>query len=123
MAQYYESILFKVRALEDIISQSGREALLVNDLIYFFAFDSMGAFGFGLDFGLMRDRKAIDGFRYMRSALGLLGPFTPAIWIARLGFAFIPGLWKVRHWFNMLKFSDNLMNTCMKVSCLRTLLR
>ncbi|KAI7776264.1 Cytochrome P450 [Diaporthe eres] len=116
VAQYYESILVKVRALEDIISQSGSEALLVNDLIYFFAFDSMGAFGFGLDFGLMRDRKPIDGFRYMRSALGLLGPFTPAIWIARLGFSCIPGLWKVRHWFNMLKFSDNLMNTCMKSS-------
>ncbi|KAH8785239.1 cytochrome P450 [Diaporthe sp. PMI_573] len=111
VAQYYESILVKVRVLEEIISQSNREPLLVNDLIYYFAFDSMGAFGFGMDFGLMRDRKPIDGFRYMRSALGLLGPFTPAIWIARLGFAFIPGLWKVKHWFKMLKFSDNCMNT------------
>ncbi|KAF9249319.1 hypothetical protein DTO013E5_8509 [Penicillium roqueforti] len=39
----------------------------------------------------------------------MLGPFSPAIWIPRLGFAFIPSLWKVRHWFHMLEFCDQCM--------------
>lgn len=88
----------------------------MNKLVYAFAFDNMGQFGFGLDFGMMKSGKSVDGYLWMRSALGLLGPFTPAIWIARLGFAFIPGLWKVGHWFKMLEFSDNCMSECIKAS-------
>ncbi|KAK9422880.1 putative Cytochrome P450 [Seiridium unicorne] len=112
--QYYESINTKIRALDEIIDENESKPLCMNDLIDWYAFDAMGSFGFGIDFRSMRDKKACDGFLFMRSALGLLGPFTPAIWIARLGFTFIPGLWKVRHWFQMLKFSDDCMDTCMK---------
>lgn len=115
MASYYESITAKVRVLDSIVSESGSDPVLMNDLIYWYSFDSMGAFGFGTEFGLMTKQKTLDALFYMRSALGLLGPFTPAIWIPRLGFAFIPGLWKVRHWFKMLEFSDKCMDTCMKV--------
>lgn len=65
---------------------------------------------------MMKSGKPVDGYLWMRSALGLLGPFTPAIWIARLGSAFIPALWKVCRWFKMLKFSDECMSDCMKAS-------
>lgn len=98
-----------------MIRESGTQPVHVNEMIYWFAFDSMGSFGFGLEFDLMKNKKSIDGYLNMRSALGLLGPFTPAIWIARLGFAFIPGLWRVRHWFKMLEFSDTCMDACMTV--------
>lgn len=116
MSKYIDSMIAKVRVVGKIIDQSGPGPIHMNDLIYWYAFDSMGAFGFGIEFGLMQARKPIDGFLWMRSALGLLGPFTPAIWIPRLGFAFIPGLWRVRHWFKMLEFSDSCMDKCMKVS-------
>lgn len=115
VAQYYEMIQDQVHTLTGIINERTSEPMSINELIYSFAFDNMGQFGFGLDFGMMKSGEPIDGYLWMRSALGLLGPFSPAIWIARLGFAFIPGLWKVGHWFQMLAFSDMCMSECMKV--------
>jgi cytochrome P450 len=111
---YYERMLVQVRALVSIISEQGRQPLVMNDLMYWFAFDNMGDFGFGHDFGMLRNRKPVDGAFYMRSAISLLGPFSPAIWIPRIAFAFIPGVWKVRHWFQMLEFSDACMDKRMK---------
>ncbi|KAJ6179762.1 hypothetical protein N7519_010223 [Penicillium mononematosum] len=88
--------------------------VLINDLMYFFAFDSMGDFAFSEDFGMMKNKKWHSSIAMLRSALTLLGPFSPAIWIPRLGFAFIPSLWKVRHWFHMLEFCDQCMARRMK---------
>jgi hypothetical protein len=83
--------------------------------MYFFVFDSMGDFAFSEDFGMMKNKKWHSSIAMLRSALTLLGPFSPAIWIPRLGFAFIPSLWKVRHWFHMLEFCDQCMARRMKV--------
>ncbi|KAJ5931968.1 hypothetical protein N7516_006457 [Penicillium verrucosum] len=66
------------------------------------------------DFGMMSSQRWHSSIAMLRSALTLLGPFSPAIWIPRLGFAFIPSLWKVRHWFNMLEFCDQCMARRMK---------
>lgn len=79
VAQYHQSIIAKVQELDRIISQNGTKPLYMNDLIHWFAFDSMGAFGFGIEFGLMKHQGPNDGFLNMRSALGLLGPFTPLL--------------------------------------------
>ncbi|KAH6842173.1 cytochrome P450 [Chaetomium sp. MPI-CAGE-AT-0009] len=76
----------------------------------------MGDFTFGYDFGMLRDRKPVDGAFYKRSSILLLGPFCPAIWLPRIAFAFIPGVWKVRHWFQMLEFSDACMDERIKAS-------
>lgn len=63
----------------------------------------------------MEKREYHAAIRKLRSAITLLGPFSPAIWIPRLGFAFIPGLWKVKDWFGMLAFCDSCMERRMKV--------
>ncbi len=75
----------------------------------------MGDFAFSQDFGMMEKREYNLAITQLRSAITLLGPFSPAIWIPRLGFAFIPGLWKVKDWFAMLRFCDNCMARRMKV--------
>jgi hypothetical protein len=113
---YYERMVAQVRALRKIVDEHGASPLPVNYLMYWFAFDNMGDFGFGHDFGMLRARK--PGAVYMRSAISLLGPFSPAIWIPRIAFAFIPGLWRVRHWFQMLEFSDACMDARMKAGLL-----
>lgn len=101
--------------LETIISEAGTQPVYMNELIHWYAFDSMGDFGFGFDFGMMKKRKWVDGALYLRSAMTLLGPFSPAIWLAKLAFTFIPGKWKVAHWFKMLKVSDACLNARMEV--------
>jgi hypothetical protein len=108
-------VLEKVRTLTSLVALEQSRPVLVNDLMYFFAFDSMGDFAFSEDFGMMENKRWHSSIAMLRSALTLLGPFSPAIWIPRLGFAFIPSVWKVRHWFHMLAFCDQCMARRMKV--------
>lgn len=109
-------MLDKVRTLEKLIQAKTSRPIVMNDLMYFFAFDSMGDFAFSEDFGMMKNQRWHSSIAKLRSALTLLGPFSPAIWIPRLGFAFIPTFWKVGHWFHMLEFCDQCMSRRMKVT-------
>ncbi|KAJ5790938.1 uncharacterized protein N7518_007949 [Penicillium psychrosexuale] len=109
LLQYHRRVVEKVRTLESLVALEESCPVLINDLMYFFAFDSMGDFAFSEDFGMMRNKRWHSSVAMLRSALTMLGPFSPAIWIPRLGFAFIPSLWKVRHWFHMLEFCDQCM--------------
>ncbi|KAI1323412.1 benzoate 4-monooxygenase cytochrome P450 [Xylariaceae sp. FL0255] len=110
LAQYCNRLTSLLKTFVDCVEASGPGPIEINELVYCFAFDSMGEFGFGQDFGLMKKGRLVDGAFYIRSALTLLGPFSPAIWIPRLGFAFIPGFWAVKHWFQMLAYADGLIN-------------
>lgn len=101
--------------LEERIAQGKDRPMLVNDLMRWFSFDLMGDFAFSQDFGMMEKREYHAAIQKLRSAITLLGPFSPAIWIPRMGFAFIPGLWKVKDWFGMLAFCDSCMERRMKV--------
>ncbi|OQE89490.1 hypothetical protein PENNAL_c0014G05119 [Penicillium nalgiovense] len=114
LSQYHRRVVEKVRTLTNLVDLEQSRPVLINDLMYFFAFDSMGDFAFSEDFGMMKNKRWHSSIAVLRSALTLLGPFSPAIWIPRLGFAFIPSLWKVRHWFHMLEFCDQCMARRMK---------
>jgi hypothetical protein len=120
LADYYGRISEHLKVLMKIIEERNGRPIEINDLIIWFAFDTMGDFGFNKDFGMLKGQKWIDGAAWMRSAMTLLGPASPAIWVARIAFAYTPGLWRVKHWFNMLDFADKLMETRMEVfqSCL-----
>ncbi|KAJ5473790.1 hypothetical protein N7475_003356 [Penicillium sp. IBT 31633x] len=114
LLRYHRRVLDKVRTLEKLIQAKTSRPIVMNDLMYFFAFDSMGDFAFSEDFGMMKNQRWHSSIAKLRSALTLLGPFSPAIWIPRLGFAFIPTFWKVGHWFHMLEFCDQCMSRRMK---------
>ncbi|KAL8728064.1 MAG: hypothetical protein Q9166_005664 [cf. Caloplaca sp. 2 TL-2023] len=114
LAEYEPRVLKKVSALRERIMQASSQPVLVNDLMRWFSFDLMGDFAFSEDFGMMQKREYHRAIQMLRSAITLLGPFSPAIWIPRLGFAFIPGLWKVKDWFGMLAFCDSCMERRMK---------
>ena len=115
LEEYDPRVLKKVSGLRERIAQVTGQPVLVNDLMRWFSFDLMGDFAFSQDFGMMEKREYHTAIRMLRSAITLLGPFSPAIWIPRLGFAFIPGLWKVKDWFGMLAFCDSCMERRMKV--------
>ncbi|KAI1410215.1 putative cytochrome P450 [Hypoxylon sp. FL1857] len=114
LAEYLRRTPRQVQTLTEIIDENAYKPMLVNELMYWFAFDSMGDFGFGRDFGMMKNRIWVDGAFYMHSAVTLLGPFSPAIWIPRITFAFAPRVWKLRHWFKMLSFGDSCMSSRIK---------
>ncbi|KAI2616627.1 benzoate 4-monooxygenase cytochrome P450 [Hypoxylon sp. NC1633] len=96
LLHHYESLKRHVKVLESIISEYGETPVVVNDLLHWFAFDSMGDYGFGQDFGLMRERKWSRAATNLHSSLSVLGYLSPR-----------SGLWKVKHWFQMIEFGDN----------------
>ncbi|KAJ5622751.1 cytochrome P450 [Penicillium lividum] len=112
--QYHNRIIDKVNTLVHLIDEQVSRPVYVNDIMYWFAFDSMGDFAFSEDFGMMKSKKWHQIIWMFRYALALLGPFSPAIWIPRLAFEVIPGLWWAKWWFQMLKFCDKCMERRMK---------
>lgn len=96
--------------------------MVVNDIMQWFVFDSMGEFAFKEDFGGMKSGKWHFVVTQQRSALALLGSFNPAIWIIRLALAFAPFFWRVRDRTGMIAFCDSRMERRLKVgtipSCL-----
>ncbi|KAJ6115231.1 cytochrome P450 [Penicillium sp. IBT 16267x] len=114
--QYHHRIMEKVNTLVSLISEQESQPVYINDLMYWFSFDSMGDFAFSEDFGMMKSKKWHHIIWMFRFALALLGPFSPAIWIPRLAFAITPGLWWAKWWFQMLDFCDQCMARRMKRS-------
>ena len=115
--EYLPRIIKQISTLEQVIAHSGSQPLVVNDIISWFAFDSMGEFAFNENFGMMKLGKWHYAVTQQRSALALLGLFSPAIWIIRLAFAFVPFLSRMRDWAGMLAFCDSRMKQRLKVSC------
>lgn len=118
LVKYEARVLRKVRGLYQRVTESKRKPILINDLMRWFSFDLMGDFAFSQDFGMMDRGEYHEAIKMLRRAITLLGPFSPAIWIPRLGFALIPGFWKVKDWFGMLKFCDTCMERRWKVGVL-----
>lgn len=115
-AEYYKIFVDKINIFLEILKQHESEPLLINEFIYWYTFDCMGEFGYRIDFGMLRCQQSLEGYEHMRAAIRLLGPFSPAIWIIRLAFAFLPWVKPVRHWNKMLEFSDQCIDFCLKVN-------
>ncbi|KAI1323417.1 benzoate 4-monooxygenase cytochrome P450 [Xylariaceae sp. FL0255] len=109
ISQYKNRIIARVNMLESIVGQADGQAVHVNDLVHWYSFDSMGDIAFGQEFGMMKNREWVEAALCMRSAITLLGPFIPAIWLSKIAFTYFPGQWKVAHFMKMLEFSASCM--------------
>ncbi|KAI0547129.1 benzoate 4-monooxygenase cytochrome P450 [Xylaria curta] len=113
LSKYYTKLVRHVQIFENFISESAGQPIVINELVSWFTFDCMGDFGFGQDFGMMRERKWLDPIIYMHASWSLLGVFSPAIWVPRISFAFFP-IGKAQDWFKALAFSESLLKTCLE---------
>ena len=111
----------QVERLADLIANHGPQPVLLNDVMSWFAFDSMGKFTFNSDFGMMKSSAWHPAIVQQRGALALLAPLSDAIWLVRLAFAFFPFVGKVRDWNQMVAFCDNAMHKRMQVSSNKSL--
>lgn len=115
---YLPRILRQISTLEQIIALSDSHPLVVNDIMQWFAFDSMGEFAFNENFGMMKSGQWHYAVIQQRSALALLGLLNPAIWIIRLALAFAPFFGRVKDWTGMIAFCDSRMEQRLKVIAL-----
>ncbi|CAG8953351.1 hypothetical protein HYFRA_00003562 [Hymenoscyphus fraxineus] len=86
------------------------EEVVINDVLYWFTFDAMGEFAFGEDFGMMREKKWHFAIGMFRRALSLLGMFSSAMWIIRIGFELFPWAPRARDWLSMEAFCHKQMD-------------
>lgn len=106
----------QISTLEQVIAQFGSQPVKVNDIMQWFAFDSVGEFAFNESFNMMENGKLHCAIAQQRSALALLGPLNSAIWIPRLAFASAPFVWRVRDWFGMIAFCDSQIKKRLQVT-------
>ncbi len=94
---------------------AAKKPVVINDVMYWFAFDSMGEFAFNQDFGMMRRQEWHFAVTLFRRALSVIGIFGPTIWLIRVAFTFLPWFWKIGDWFAMLAFCDQQLHQRIKV--------
>ena len=112
----------QISMFEQVIARSNSQPLVVNDIMQWFAFDSMGEFAFNENFGMMQSGEWHHAVTQQRSALALLGFLNPTIWIIRLAFAFAPFFWRAKDWTGMIAFCDIRMEQRLKVKGLSSIL-
>lgn len=104
----------KVERYIETAASSG-QPVDVTSLCYWFAFDVMGEFAFAESFGMLDDQKYHHVILMLRRALQLLGPFSPVLWLARIGFALFPHVWRMSDWNTMMAYCQEKMKQRIKV--------
>ena len=118
---YVPRILRQVERCAELIAEHNGKPVLLNDVMSWFSFDSMGEFMFNSDFDMMKSSKWHPAIVQQRRALALLAPLNDAIWLVRLIFAFLPFMPYVRDWNQMVAFCDRAMQDRMKVDSIERL--
>lgn len=116
MKDYLPDVRRQVAKLKDVISKSNEAPINMSDLMQMFAFDSMGHFCYDRSFDQIERNQWHDAAVKQRSALSLLGPFTPLPWAIIMAFRFFPGSWKVKDWNDMAGFCEGTMQERITVS-------
>lgn len=107
----------QIDVLINLIDKANSHAVLINDVMQWFAHDSLGEIAFSEGFGMMESGAWHSVIAEQRAALSLLGPMNTVIWLIRIGFAFFPFTLEVRSWNGMVAFCDRVMATRLKVRC------
>ncbi|KAI0969353.1 benzoate 4-monooxygenase cytochrome P450 [Xylaria arbuscula] len=111
---YIPRILSQIKSLQQTIDSFGDSPVPVNDVMQWFAFDSMGELAFNQSFDMLKTAKWHVAAVQQRSAIALLGSFSPTVWAIRLAFSFGSSLGHVRDWLGMVKFCDSCMKRRLK---------
>jgi hypothetical protein len=115
ISDYLPRILAQIDMLQETVARYGTDPVPVNDVMLWFAFDSMGEFAFNQSFDMMKTGKWHKIIKQQRSGLSIMGSMNPVVWAMRLGFAlafFVP---PVSDFISMIAFCEECINNRMKV--------
>ncbi|KAL8951589.1 MAG: hypothetical protein Q9222_002444 [Ikaeria aurantiellina] len=107
-------ILRQVKRLTDLIAKYDGQPVLLNDVMSWFAFDTMGEFLFNSGFDMMHSNSWHPVIVQQRRALALLAPLNDVTWLVQFLFAFLPFVGYVRDWNRTVAFCDDAMQKRMK---------
>lgn len=108
ITEYIPRIISQIETLHTIIASAATNAtpILLNDIMLWFAFDSMGEFAFDQSFNMLKNGTWHRLVIQQRSALALLGSLGHTVWAIRIAFVFFSRFWRIRDWINMISFCD-----------------
>ena len=75
----------------------------------------MGDLTFGKSFQMLENKKAHPVTEMLRKSLEMLGFFTPAPWLMRLGVDLFPRIGVIKQWKALIRYSENQMDERKKV--------
>ena len=106
-----------MKKLESHIEQAATsdKPVHVNSICYWFAFDVMGEFAFAESFGMLDNAQYHHVILMLRKAFKLLGPFSPVLWLARIGLGLFPRTWRMADWNVMMAYCRERMDHRIKV--------
>lgn len=116
--EYIPRILDQIDQLKQAIARFEGRPVPINDVMPWFAFDSMGEFAFNKSFDMLKEGKWHSVILSQHLSLAIQGLLHPAVWAMRLAFAFayfLP-IGPFKDWFSLLQFSDQCMDNRMKVT-------
>lgn len=116
ISDYLPRILAQIDMLQETVARYGTDPVPVNDVMLWFAFDSMGEFAFNQSFDMMKTGKWHKIIKQQRSGLSIMGSMNPVVWAMRLGFAlafFVP---PVSDFISMIAFCEECINNRMKTT-------
>jgi hypothetical protein len=120
IATYRARIDREIGVFIDKLAQSAtkKETVLINDIVYWFSFDSMGVFAFNRSFGMMESGQWHYAVKCLKRGLSLNGTFLWVPWFTRIGLELFPWFWKVADWLAMVDFCHKRMDERMVASLL-----
>ena len=113
---YLPRIQRHVDKLVKLIEGHGKKPVLLNDVMAWFAFDSMGDFMFNESFGMMDSTQWHKAIIQQKGALRFLAPLNDTIWIVHMALSMFPFVGMVRDWNAMVRFCDHASQRRMNVS-------
>ena len=69
----------------------------------------MGEFAFAKSFGMLDNEQYHHVILMLRRALKLLGPFSPVLWLARIGLVLFSQVWRMADWNKMMEYCREQM--------------
>ena len=107
--------------LEKLIAAAAEaeKPITMNKIFYWFGWDVMSDVIFGRPFLMLQDERWHKTVVQLKRAMSLLGPVSPVPYLAHIGFAFIPGLWVVKDWFETIDLCRRRMQDRVKVGICR----
>lgn len=117
LAFYEERVVAYAEMLSERIEDLAQEKNPVNvtDWFYWFTFDVMGEFAFARSFSMLQEEKWHFAVRLLRTAMSLLGPFSPVPWLAQIAFYITPWMYIVRDWLSMMEWCKERMRERIQV--------
>lgn len=117
MESYIPAIQANVLSLQEKIKSRQGQPMQLNELMNHYSFDTMGHVVYPQAYDSLPVKSRVKTALNQVRALGGLGIVLSAPWLAILALNYMPRVWRLKDWHEMVDTSDELIRGSMDVRC------